>query len=176
MILSAASVKALGWRTTPGLSVSIQDMDWSLVNWVRYMVSIHLVRVFAGTVFRATTFWTWYLRLNGAKMGRRVYVNSLAVSDHNLLDFGDGVVIGEGAHVSGHVVERGLLKTAAVRLGRGVTVGLDSIVGIGVEVGDHTAIGALSLVPKLQKLDADSTYVGIPVRKLARAAEHVVPT
>jgi acetyltransferase-like isoleucine patch superfamily enzyme len=170
MILSAASVRLLGWRTRPGLSLKVSERDWQLLNWVRYMVSIHLVRVFAGTVFRATPLWTFYLRLNGATIGRGVYVNSVAVSDHSLLEFGDGVVIGEGAHVSGHVVERGLVKTAPVKLGRGVTVGLDSVVGIGVEVGDHTAIGGLSLVPKFTKLEANATYVGIPVRKIERTS------
>ena len=45
-----------------------------------------------------------------------------------------------------------------------------------MEVGDHTAIGGLSLVPKFQKLDAESTYVGIPVRKLTRRAQDPVMT
>lgn len=46
--------------------------------------------------------------------------------DHNLLDFGDGVVIGANVHVSGHTVEAGVVKTAPVRPGRGVTVGWGS--------------------------------------------------
>jgi hypothetical protein len=37
------------------------------------------------------------------------FVNSLAVTDHNLLDFGADVVIGNAVHLSGHTVERGRL-------------------------------------------------------------------
>ena len=67
---------------------------------------------------------------------------------------GDGVVIGESVHLSGHTVEGGVVKTGRVRLGRGVTVGLGSMVGIGVEAGERCQIGALSVVPKDTKLDA----------------------
>ena len=127
---------------------------WPLLKWVRYMASIQLVRVFAGSLFKATLGSDLYLRLNGARLGHGVYINSLAVSDHNLLEFGDHLVIGDGAHLSGHTVERGMLKTARVRLGSGVTVGLGTFVGIGVTAGDGCQIGALSLVPKFSQLEA----------------------
>lgn len=108
------------------------------------------------------------MRLNGARIGRGVYVNSLSISDHNLLTFGDGVVIGEDVHLSGHTVEGDVVKTAEVRLGRGVTVGLGSMVGIGVEAGDGCIIGGLSVVPKHTKLAAGATYAGVPVRRIER--------
>ena len=55
--------------------------------------------------------------------------------DHNLIEHGDDVVIGSDVHLSGHTVEGGIVKTAAVRVGRGVTIGLGSVVDIGVNVG-----------------------------------------
>ena len=85
----------------------ISDMEWPLLQWVRYMAASHVVRTFAGLLFRGTPVWTLYLRLNGARIGRGVYVNSLSVSDHNLLTFGDDVVIGAEVHLSGHTVEAG---------------------------------------------------------------------
>jgi hypothetical protein len=39
------------------------------------------------------------------------------VSDYNLLECGDDVVIGGGVHLSGHTVEAGIVKTARIRLG-----------------------------------------------------------
>lgn len=88
------------------------------------------------------------------------------MTDHNLLDFGDDVIVGGGVHLSGHTVENGVLRTARVKLGSGVTVGVGSVVGIGVEAGDRSQIGALSLVPKFSRLEADAVYAGTPVRKL----------
>lgn len=165
IVLSALATRLLRWRTPKDVEIPIRELSWPLMDWARYTISIQLVRIFAGSLFRSTPVWAFYLKLNGAKLGRRVFVNSLGVTDHNLLDFGDDVVIGGDAHVSGHTVEAGVLKTGGIRLGRGVTVGVGSVVEIGVEAGDGCQIGALSFVPKRSKLDAGGTYVGIPVRK-----------
>jgi acetyltransferase-like isoleucine patch superfamily enzyme len=120
--------------------------------------------------------WSFYLKLNGARLGRGVFVNSLSMSDHNLLEFGDHVVIGSDVHLSGHTVEAGVVKTAVVRLGNRVTVGTGSVIGIGVEIGDDAQVGALSVVPKHRRLEANSTYVGVPVRRIdaPEAAEAVL--
>lgn len=168
IILSAGTMAALGWRTRAGAEWVLADMEWPILDWMRYMVSTHIVRVLVGTFFRASPLWTWYVRMNGARVGHAVYVNTLSISDHNLLTLGDHVVIGENVHLSGHTVERGLVKTAEVRLGRGVTVGLGSIVGIGVEAGDGCTVGALSVVPKFTKLEPHTTYAGVPVRRIER--------
>jgi acetyltransferase-like isoleucine patch superfamily enzyme len=93
-------------------------------------------------------------------------VNSLSLMDHNLLDFADGVVIGSDAHVSGHVVERGCLKTAPVRLGADTLIGIGSVVGIGVVTGSGVQVGALSVVPKFSTLESGSCYVGVPVTRV----------
>jgi acetyltransferase-like isoleucine patch superfamily enzyme len=69
--------------------------------------------------------------------------------------------------VSGHTVEAGLLKTAPIRFGNDVTIGLGSVVGIGVTAGDGAQVGALSLVPKYTTLDAHTVYAGIPIRRIA---------
>jgi len=166
IVLSGVSTRITGWRTPSDAELKISDLSWPLLDWVRYMISIQLVRIFAGSLFRATPIWTFYMRLNGARMGRRVFVNSLEVTDHNLLDFGDDVVVGGDAHLSGHTVEGGFLKTAPVRLGSGVTVGVGSVVGIGVVAGDRCQIGALSLVPKFAQLEEESVYVGIPAKRM----------
>ena len=163
---SALATWVTGARTPDNAEMRIADMGWPLMRWARYMVASHLVRVLAGTLFRGSPFWTVYLRLNGARIGRGVYINSLFVSDHNLLEIGDGVVIGSEVHMSGHTVEAGVVKTAQVRLGRDVTIGLGSVIDIGVSVGARTQVGALSLVPKYTTLDADTVYAGIPVRRI----------
>jgi acetyltransferase-like isoleucine patch superfamily enzyme len=96
----------------------------------------------------------------------------LFVSDHNLLEFGDDVVIGSEVHLSGHTVEAGVVKTARVHLGRDVIIGLGAVIDIGVTVGDETQVGALSLVPKHTVLDAGGVYAGIPVRRIDRPEIH----
>jgi acetyltransferase-like isoleucine patch superfamily enzyme len=118
-------------------------------------------------MFRGSPLWTAYLRMNGARIGKRVFINTLSIADHNLLELGDDVVIGADVHISGHTVEDGLLKTAGVRVGSHVTIGLGSAIDIDVAIGDGCQIGALTLVPKHARLDANAVYVGIPARKLS---------
>jgi acetyltransferase-like isoleucine patch superfamily enzyme len=166
MLVSAVTVRTLNWRTAPHLEMRIADMDWPLLEWVRSMVATHIVRVFAGVLFRGSPVWTAYLRLAGARLGRRVYVNSLAVTDYNLLELGNDVVIGDEVHLSGHTVEAGFLKTAPVRLGSNVTIGLGSVLEIGVVAGDGCQLGALSFVPKYSRLEARAVYAGIPAHRI----------
>jgi acetyltransferase-like isoleucine patch superfamily enzyme len=162
MVIAPAATRLVGWHTPADAQLRIADMDWALLKWVRYGASLHLVRLVAGSLFRGTPIWTAHLRLSGARIGKRVYVNSLSVSDYNLLDFGDGVVIGGGVHLSGHTVEAGIVKTARVRVGRNVTIGLGSVIEIGAEIGPDAQVGALSFVPKYTTLKGGVTYAGAP--------------
>jgi acetyltransferase-like isoleucine patch superfamily enzyme len=166
LIVSPLAIRLVGWRTPAHAEMRIADLDWPLLNFVRYAAANHFARLLAGTFFRGSPLWTFHLRLAGARLGRRVYVNSLELNDYNLLEFEDDVVVGADVHLSGHTVEAGIVKTGTVHLGRNTTVGVSSIVEIGVTTGPNCEIGALSFVPKHMKLEADAIYVGIPVKRI----------
>lgn len=167
LVVSPLVLRLIGWHTPPDAKMRIADVDWALLRWVRFVASIHVVRVVAGTLLRGTPLWTSHLRLNGARLGKRVYVNTLSVSDYNLLEFGDDVVIGAAVHVSGHTVEAGIIKTARVRIGDRVTIGLGSVIEIGVDIGSDAQVGALSFVPKHSRLAGGTVYVGVPAKPIA---------
>jgi len=118
------------------------------------------VRLFAGMVLRSTPLWTSYHRWNGARIGRGVWINSISLMDHNLLEFGDRVVVGSDAHIAGHTVERGVVRTGRVRLGSGVTVGVNAVIGIDVDIGDDAQIGALTMVPKHRRIEPGTVWTG----------------
>lgn len=164
--LSAGACRVMGWRTPRDARLPLSRLEWPLLRWGCYLASTHVASLLVGTWLRATPIWTWYLRANGARVGRGVYVNTLRMSDHNLLEFGDGVVIGSEVHLSGHIVERGHVLTGGVRVGAGAVVGMLSVVAIDVEIGAGTQIGALSLVPKHARLESGASYGGVPVRRL----------
>jgi acetyltransferase-like isoleucine patch superfamily enzyme len=166
MAYSALATRVLGWRTRPGLSTRLSDFEWPLLDWGRYLVTTHVVRLFAGAVFRSTPVWSMYMRMNGARIGRGVWVNSLSLMDHNLLELGDHSVIGSDVHMSGHLVEHGRLVTASVRVGARATIGIASVVTLGADIGDGAQVGALSVVPKFQRLEAGGVYAGAPVRRI----------
>jgi acetyltransferase-like isoleucine patch superfamily enzyme len=167
MPVSAAVTRLVGARTPPNTELQISDVSWTLLKWVQYMSAAHIVRLASGSVFRGSPLWTGYLRMNGARIGRRVFINTLSISDHNLLELGDDVVIGADVHISGHTVEGDMVKTGRVRVGSNVTIGLGSVIDIDVEIGNGCQIGAVTLVPKHARLEPNSVYVGIPARKLS---------
>jgi acetyltransferase-like isoleucine patch superfamily enzyme len=166
LAVSPLVLRLVGWRTPAQAEMRIADVDWQLLKFARYAAANHVVRVLAGVFFRGSPIWTFHLRLGGARLGRRVYVNSLELNDYNLLEFEDDVVIGADAHLSGHTVEAGIVKTGRVHLGRNTTVGVNSIVEIGVTTGANCEIGALSFVPKNLTLEADAIYAGIPAKRI----------
>lgn len=168
-VASALAIRLLGWRTRPGLDVPIAAYDWPLLDWARRAMCTHVVRLLVAGPFRGSPLWSLFMRLNGARMGRGVWVNSVAVIDHELLSFGDGTVIGHDVHLSGHTVEDGRLKTGTVRVGRGVTIGVGAVIGVDVEIGDGCRVGALAFVPKHARLEAGATYAGIPVHRVPGA-------
>jgi len=167
MPVSAAMTRLIGARTPPNMELQISDVSWTLMKWVQYMSAAHIVRLASGSVFRGSPLWTGYLRMNGARLGRRVFINTLSIADHNLLELGDDVVIGADVHISGHTVEGGMVKTGRVRVGSNVTIGLGSAIDIDVDIGDGCQIGALTFVPKHARLEPNAVYVGIPARKLS---------
>jgi acetyltransferase-like isoleucine patch superfamily enzyme len=166
LVVSPLVMRVVCGRTPAGAAMRIADVEWRLMRWCHRAVATHLVRVFAGSLFRGSPLWSFYLRLDGARVGRRVYVNSVHVADHNLLDLGDDVVVGAEVHLSGHTVERGVVRTAAVRIGDGATIGIGSIVEIGADIGAGCVVGALTFVPKFATLAPGAVYAGIPARVL----------
>jgi hypothetical protein len=166
LIVSPLVTRMLGWRTPIDVEMRIADCGWPLLRWARGIAAMHLCRLLGGTLLHGTPAWTVHLRLGGARLGRRVYVNSLRVSDYNLIACGHDVVIGGDAHLSGHTVEAGIVKTGHVVLGDSVTIGLGSVIDIDVTVGSNAQIGALSFVAKHTRLTGDAVYAGIPIRRL----------
>ncbi|MBD3311960.1 hypothetical protein GF352_00685 [archaeon] len=86
--------------------------------------------------------------------------------EHSLVDVGDNVVIGNNSEIWGHMIKGDEIIIKKVRIGNNVTIGAKSLVMPGVEIGNGTIVGACSLVPKNKKLEPNSLYLGIPVRKV----------
>lgn len=166
MAVTVLAKRALGWQAPARAVMRIAEFGWPVLAWARGGMCTHVVRLLVGTPFRGTPLWGLFVRMNGARVGRGVWINSISVIDHELLTFGDGCVIGHDVHLSGHTVEDGCVKTGTVCVGRHATIGVGSVIGIDVDIGDHCQVGALSLVPKHIRLEAGKTYVGIPVHEL----------
>ncbi|MCX8103019.1 MAG: hypothetical protein N3E42_01045 [Candidatus Bipolaricaulota bacterium] len=108
-----------------------------------------------------------YYRLLGAKIGKNVQLNAQLI-DCWLVEIEDDAVIGGGAVIVCHVAEGGLLKLKRVRIGKGATVGMGTLVLPGVQIGEGALIGAHSLVLSNKRIPSHTVWVGTPVRPVRR--------
>jgi acetyltransferase-like isoleucine patch superfamily enzyme len=167
MFLSAGWNRLVGWRTEQG-EYDLHDYSWKVIKWASYNASINVVRTFAGEPLRSTPLWTYYLKMNGASIGKGVYVNTARLFDHNLLVLKEKAVVGGDAKLIAHLVEAGKIKAQPVILGRKAVVGINSVVGPGVEIGDNSAVGAMSFVPKGTKIPPNEAWGGVPAKLIKR--------
>ncbi len=145
---------------------SFHIFTWSIVQWG---ITGYLV-LFAHEVFvkflKGSPYINWFYRGLGAKIGRRVNLQTTFVSDWDLLTIGDDTTFGGESAVIAHVLEANQIRLMPVTIGNNVTLGRGSVVFPGATIGDRAIIGAMSLVPKGKTLPGNAVYAGTPVQKL----------
>src|SRR5439155_1551412 len=131
-----------------------------------FLVSPLLLEPLQGTPFLA-----WYLRLLGARVGRRTYLHTTGFLEWDLVEVGDETMVNEDCVLQTHLFEDRVLKASRLRIGRGCEVGALSVVLYDTEMGDGTRLEALSLLMKGESLPAGTSWIGVPAawRAPARA-------
>lgn len=119
-----------------------------------------------------TPFSNLLFRLLGARLGKNVQFNSKFVFDATLLEIGDNTVVGGGAIIIGHIVERGKLKLKKVKIGSNVTIGSHATIMPGCEIGDHAVIGASAVLLKDSKVEPRDVWFGIPAESIRHKKEN----
>ncbi|HEX9243405.1 MAG TPA: DapH/DapD/GlmU-related protein [Anaeromyxobacter sp.] len=137
-------------------------------QWASYNALTLILRFAFVNWIRVTPLLPIYHRLMGAKIGRRVQINTAVVADQNLLEIGDDTVIGGDVTLVCHSAERGHLVTAPVRIGRRVTVGLMAVVFPGCEIGDGAIVAAGAVLSKGTRIGPGEVWAGVPARRVGR--------
>jgi len=146
---------------------SFEALKWAFVS------SLYLIINFTFIDFiLLTPFANLLQRLLGARLGKNVQINSKFVFDSTLLEIGDNTVIGGGAIIIGHVVERGILKLKKVKIGKNVTIGSHATIMPGCEIGDNSIIGAGAVLLKNTKVEPHSVWYGVPAENIRTRHNH----
>ena len=85
---------------------SKEALKWAFISSLYLMINFTFIEFILLTPFANLLF-----RLLGAKLGKNVQFNSKYVYDATLLEIGDNTVVGGGAIIIGHIVERGSAET-----------------------------------------------------------------
>jgi non-ribosomal peptide synthetase-like protein len=137
-------------------------------RWASYNALTLMVRFTFVNWIRVTPFLPLYHRLMGARIGRRVQINTAVIADQNLVEIGDDTVIGGDVTLVCHSAERGRLVTAPVRIGKGVTIGLMAVVFPGCVIGDGAIVAAGSVLSKGTRVGPGEIWAGVPARRVGR--------
>jgi non-ribosomal peptide synthetase-like protein len=100
----------------------------------------------------------------GAQVGRDVWFESLAVTEFDLVELGDGCAVNRGACVETHLFHDRLLNMGPSALGAGSTLGPNSAVLPNTVLGPGCSVGARSVVLRGEHLPAGTAWHGAPVQ------------
>jgi len=134
---------------------SFEAMKWAFIGSLYLMIQYTFIDFILLTPFANLLF-----RMLGAKLGKNVQFNSKFVFDASLLEIGDNTVVGGGAIINCHIVERGKLILRKVKIGKNVLLGSHCTIMPGCEIGDRAIIGAGVTLQKDTKVESKDVWVG----------------
>lgn len=129
-----------------------------------YNLLLHTANVFFLSLMRGSFICVLFYRGMGARIGRGTIINTHRLWDVDLIEIGEGCVIGGNASISAHVLQGDRGRLRKVRIGNHVTIGANTSVMPGVVIEDNVVVGANSLVPMGMHLEKGKTYLGVPVQ------------
>ena len=144
--------------------------SWTTVRWA---VCAHLHRcthpVLVHTI--PSPICNAYYRLAGAKIGKGVQINTINLNDPSTVTIGDKVVIGGRSVINGHLVEKGQIVLARVKLEAGCLIGAGSTIQPGVRIGKGAVIATNGLVGKWKDIPDGEVWAGLPVKKIKESSK-----
>ncbi|MGD1086303.1 MAG: Pls/PosA family non-ribosomal peptide synthetase [Verrucomicrobiota bacterium] len=153
----------LVWRYRPG-----EKPLWSTGVWRNELISAlheHLAEPFLVDALTGTPFVCWYFRLLGAKIGRRVYMETTDMSEFDLVDIGDEAMLNADCTIQTHLFEDRVMKMGTIQIGPRCNVGSGTLVLYDTVMEEGAALGDLSLLMKGESLPAWSRWQGAPAQR-----------
>jgi non-ribosomal peptide synthetase-like protein len=159
----------LVWRYRPG-----EKPLWSTFIWRNELLNAlheHLAGPFLVSSLTGTPFICWYFRLLGARIGRRVYMETTDLSEFDLVELGDETALNADCTIQTHLFEDRVMKMSNIDIGSRCRVGAGSLVLYDSTMRERASLGELSLLMKGEVLPAHTCWHGIParVRKIERS-------
>jgi len=163
------SLAAIKWLVVGRYKATTAPL-WSVFVWRSELVTATYENLAVPNLLEPLrgTFWLpAYLRLLGCRIGKRCYIDSTDITEHDLVEIGDDVAINDLAGLQTHLFEDRVMKVSSVKVGDRATIGSLAIVLYDAEIGEDAQLGDLSVVMKGESLPPGTSWEGSPA-KLAR--------
>ena len=135
--------------------------SWVTIGWAWSLLFHKVAQMFIKNIVPSLQVNIYY-KLMGAKIGKSVQILTDSLNDAHMVTLGDGVVVGGNATINGHLVERGEIVLAPVKVGNNAVIGCGSIVQPGCTIGEGAVVASRAVVPKWTEIPAGEAWGGIP--------------
>ncbi|MEY2427441.1 MAG: hypothetical protein QOJ40_326, partial [Verrucomicrobiota bacterium] len=152
----------LVWRYRP-----CEKPLWSTFVWRNELLNAlheHLAEPFLVGALTGTPFVCWYFRLLGARIGRRVYMETTDLSEFDLATIGDEAALNADCTIQTHLFEDRVMKMSTINIAARCKVGAGSLVLYDTQMERGAVLGDLSLLMKGESLPANTKWQGIPAQ------------
>lgn len=113
-----------------------------------------------------TPFLAWFLKLMGARVGKRVFINTTDWTETDLIHLGEDVAINANAPLQAHLFEDRVMKVGLITVGDRCTVGNYSVILCESELKSDAHVGHLSLVMKGETIPSHTFWSGSPAQSV----------
>ena len=110
-----------------------------------------------GTPFKNLT---W--RLQGVRLGKRVFDDGCAIVEKTLVSVGDDCTLAARSIIQAHSQESGTFKSDRISIGAGCTLGIASLVHYGATMGDGAVLAPDSFLMKGEEVPPHARWGGNP--------------
>jgi len=118
------------------------------------------------TSLLGTPYLSAFLRLLGAKIGKRAFINTSDLTESDLITIGDDAAINYNAPIQAHLFEDRVMKVGKVTIGDRCSVGNYTVVLLDSELKSDSHVGPISLVMKGETIPAGTFWEGSPAQAL----------
>ena len=112
-----------------------------------------------------TPFMAPVMRLFGARIGKRCYLETTFLTEFDLVRVGDDCTIGRGCSLQTHLFEDRVMKMSRLRVGSGCSIGPRAVILYDAVLEDNVRLASLSLVMKGETLARNTRWQGSPAQK-----------
>ncbi len=113
-------------------------------------------------VFNGTPMKSFFLRLQGVKIGKRVFDDGCGLTEPSMVEIGDDCTLNYHSVLQCHSLEDGTFKSDRIQLGRRCTVGVNGFVHYGTDINDNAVLDADAFLMKGTVMEAGTHWMGNP--------------
>jgi non-ribosomal peptide synthetase-like protein len=152
-------------RLKPQIALALDRYYWFHERHWHLFGLTGIASAFAGTPFKNV-----FSRLEGVRVGKKVFDDGVRWTEYTLIEVGDYANLNVLSVVWPHSLEEGVFKSDYIKIGAGCTLGSGSLTHYGVVMGDRVVLEPDSYLMKGEILDPGTTWRGNPARAVVGRA------